>query len=291
VLDGSATQARTRFWRNPTALPRLLREAALAIDAEAARERDGVAGYDRAPLIAFSVGALCLTVMHATTGPRVLASLLRTLHAVFPDRVAPFAVLNASRWYALLDVGLWIATRALAFLVLPVLAIRLVLRAPVADFGLRAAGLRAHLGTYAALYALVLPLSIVAAMRPEFVAYYPLYRRAGESWLDLLSWEVLYAFQFFCVEFFFRGFLPLASRTSLGSHAAFAAMVPYCITHFGKPWLEVLASIPAGIALGLLALATRSIWGGVLLHVAIAWTMDALALARTTGWPSVFWPK
>lgn len=57
-------------------------------------------------------------------------------------------------------------------------------------------GLRAHLGTYAALYALVLPLLILAALRPEFVAYYPLYRRAGESWLDLLSWDALYAFQF-----------------------------------------------------------------------------------------------
>ncbi|MDB4975327.1 MAG: hypothetical protein JWN48_3668, partial [Myxococcaceae bacterium] len=61
---------------------------------------------------------------------------------------------------------------------------------------------------------------------------------------------------------------------------------PYCMIHFSKPLLEVLAAIPAGIVLGLMAMRARSIWGGAALHVAVAWTMDALSIWQTTGWPT-----
>jgi hypothetical protein len=33
-------------------------------------------------------------------------------------------------------------------------------------------------------------------------------------------------------------------------------------------------------------MATRSIWGGVVIHISIAWTMDLFALLQTTGLPS-----
>src|SRR5690606_18082646 len=163
------------------------------------------------------------------TGPSVLAGVLRALHELAPEQVPAYGLLRADRWYPLLDLCFWVATRALGFLVVPALAIRLLLRERIVDYGLRASGLSRHLPAYGALLALVLPLLVVAAQRPEFVAYYPFYRHAGDSWFDLLVWELLYAFQFFCVEFFFRGFLTLAAGRSLGSHAAVAAMVPYCM--------------------------------------------------------------
>ena len=261
-----------------------------AIDTQAAHDRAASPGYDRGPLVAFLVGALCLTFMEYMAGPHVLRGLLRGLHDLLPEQVAAYPQLRDGRWYALLDLGFWVATRTVGFLLLPGLAIRLLLGQRLSDYGLRASGLKGHLPAYAYLFLAVLPLLCVAALRPEFVAYYPFYRHAADSWFDLLCWEALYAFQFFCVEFFFRGFLPMASRKSLGSHAAAAAMVPYCMVHFTKPLLEVLGAIPAGFVLGLLALRTGSIWGGVLLHVAVAWSMDGLAIAQTTGFPRTFWP-
>ena len=42
-------------------------------------------------------------------------------------------------------------------------------------------------------------------------------------------------------------------------------------------WLSVGAII-AGTILGTLAMRTRSIWGGVLIHCAVAFTMDGMAL-------------
>ena len=61
--------------------------------------------------------------------------------------------------------------------------------------------------------------------------------------------------------------------------------VPYCMIHFTKPLIEVIAALPAGLVLGLFAMRARSIWGGVLLHVAVAWLMDALALLQGAGLP------
>jgi membrane protease YdiL (CAAX protease family) len=56
-------------------------------------------------------------------------------------------------------------------------------------------------------------------------------------------------------------------------------IVPYCMIHFQKPMAETFGAIIAGLVLGTLAMRTRSIWGGVAIHAAVALTMDVLALA------------
>ena len=110
------------------------------------------------------------------------------------------------------------------------------------------------------------------------------------SWYDFWTWEALYAAQFFSLEFFFRGFWLRAGKQGMGSHAIYAMVVPYCMIHFGKPFLETLAAILAGLFLGTLALRTRSIWSGFLIHVGVAISMDLAALAQTTGLPDRWWP-
>src|SRR5262249_31301886 len=114
---------------------------------------------------------------------------------------------------------------------------------------------------------------------------YPFYKLAARSWLDLAAWETLYAASFVALELFYRGFVLGLLRRGLGPYAIFVMIVPYCMIHFGKPAIESVGAIAAGIVLGTLAMVTRSIWGGVLIHVSIAWTMDALAIAQTTGFP------
>jgi len=84
--------------------------------------------------------------------------------------------------------------------------------------------------------------------------------------------------QFIALEVFFRGFLLHGLRRALGANAIFVMVVPYCMIHFQKPMPETFGAIGAGLILGTLALRTRSIWGGVLIHVGVAMTMDVLAL-------------
>jgi hypothetical protein len=48
----------------------------------------------------------------------------------------------------------------------------------------------------------------------------------------------------------------------------------YCFLHFGKPISESISSVFGGYILGLIALNSRNIWGGVFIHVGVAWLME-----------------
>ena len=54
--------------------------------------------------------------------------------------------------------------------------------------------------------------------------------------------------------------------------------------------LEATGSILFGLFLGVLALMSRSIWGGVMVHVAVALSMDLAGLARRGEIPLQWWP-
>ena len=55
--------------------------------------------------------------------------------------------------------------------------------------------------------------------------------------------------------------------------------------HYNKPLAEVFGAFVAAMVLGTLSLRTRSIWCGALIHITVAVTMDAFALAHTAGYP------
>ena len=129
----------------------------------------------------------------------------------------------------------------------------------------------------------------VVSSAPDFATYYPFYKNATRSWFDFLVWEAMYFAQFFALELFFRGFWLGALRKSFGSGAIFAMAVPYCMIHFGKPYLEAVGAIVAGIALGSLSMKTKSIYQGFLLHITIAALMDWLSLRRRHCTPLTLW--
>ena len=54
-------------------------------------------------------------------------------------------------------------------------------------------------------------------------------------------------------------------------------VVWYATIHFGRPLGETVSSLIGGYILGVLALSTRSIWGGLLIHIGVAWLMEAFA--------------
>jgi len=242
-------------------------------------------------MIAFVVGAICLTLMEYWGSSYELVMIVEKIAEGASTSVVKFTdALEQSPFYRLMQFGWWSVVRVTGYLIIPALVVKLIFREKLRDHGLETKGMRDHLWIYGVCYCFVLILVIVASFRRDFTNYYPFYKLAYRSWFDLLVWELLYAAQFFSLEFFFRGFWLKACKNSLGSHAIFAMVVPYCMIHFGKPWMEVLAAIVAGIVLGTLALKTRSIWSGFLIHVSVALSMDMAALFRTGGLPSGFWP-
>lgn len=180
-----------------------------------------------------------------------------------------------------LGVGFaWVAARLVFWGVIPAFVVRVWHREPLASIGWNARGLLRHLRVYVLLYALVLPLLVVASHRADFTATYPFVAGARTDLSTFLLWECAYAASFLALEAFFRGYLLLTCEARLGWLAIFVMVVPYTMIHFHKPWPEALGAIVAGITLGALALAYRSFWGGAVVHALVAVTMDTLAVHR-----------
>jgi uncharacterized protein len=179
-------------------------------------------------------------------------------------------------------LALWALVSVVGYVVPPVIAVKLVLGERLGDYGIRVRGTLRSWPPYAVLFAVSFPFIIAASFQPAFQAKYPFYPlAAGELWWPYLwAWWALYAVQFVALEFFFRGFMVHGLRLRLGISAVFVMVVPYAMIHFNKPMLEALAAIIGGTVLGFLSLRTRSIWWGACLHIAIAATMDLLALGH-----------
>ena len=62
-------------------------------------------------------------------------------------------------------------------------------------------------------------------------------------------------------------------------------VIPYCMIHFQKTAAESLGSVVAGFLLGWMAMRSRSLWGGVLVHTVIAIEMDLMSLIQKGDWP------
>ncbi len=178
----------------------------------------------------------------------------------------------------------WAGFISFCYAVPPYIYARKVLDLRLADLGVTREGFIKHAWIYGFGLACVLPLVFIVAGDPEFLKSYPLYPDAGRSWEHLLIWETVYAIQFVTLEFFFRGFMLFGSVRVLGLGAIPAMVVPYMMIHFPKPELECFASIIAGFALGAIALRTRAIFAGMLIHITVAWTMDAMALWHEGSW-------
>ncbi|NJM25225.1 MAG: CPBP family intramembrane metalloprotease [Bacteroidia bacterium] len=137
---------------------------------------------------------------------------------------------------------------------------------------------------YVTMLLIMLPLITAASFLPSFRNFYPMYpvTPAHEAlgtpvWVPTLIYELAYGADFITVEFLFRGFFVIGMIPLLGRNAVLPMVAVYCLLHFGKPAGEAISSIAGGFILGVVAYETRSIWGGVAVHVGIAWLMELAA--------------
>lgn len=174
----------------------------------------------------------------------------------------------------------WSLVSIFGYVVLPVLTIKLILKGRIRDFGFRFRGIGSSWKVYLLLYGLSIPFILFASTQANFLDTYPFYTLSPEEafWPYLWLWWGLYAVQFAALEFFFRGFMVHGLKLRMGVTSVFVMVVPYVMIHFAKPPLEALSAVVGGTVLGYLSLKTNSVWWGAGVHIAIAATMDLLAL-------------
>lgn len=190
----------------------------------------------------------------------------------------------------LMGYGWWLSCHLVAYILIPWLIIRYVLRERFRDFGWRWGDTHRHWRGYVLLMLPVIAFAVIASFGDAFTTHYPFYKFAPRSWVDLLAFEAIYLTQFVIIEFFFRGYLLTALRPAMGAASIFVMCIPYLMIHFPKLAPEAGGAILFGLFLGILALQSRSIWGGVMVHMGVALSMDMAALYQKGGFPSQWWP-
>ena len=174
----------------------------------------------------------------------------------------------------------WGLTSVLVRTVVPVGVIVWLVGDSPRDWGFRIRGTLKHFPAYGLMYVVMFPVLFWVSSFDSFQNYYPFYERAGEGGTAFWLYELGYGFQFVGIEAFFRGFLTFGLARRFGLLGIAMMTVPYTMIHFGKPAPEAFAAIIAGLALGYLALRSKSFVPGIFLHVGVALTMDALVLWR-----------
>jgi hypothetical protein len=175
----------------------------------------------------------------------------------------------------------WGSTSLVIRTLIPLALVVWVIRRTPADYGFRVRGISRHMPVYAGMYLIMLPLLVWASSFSSFQHTYPFYERAVEGGAAYWLYTIGYGFQFVGVEAFFRGFMTFGLLRRFGAMAIPIMTVPYTMIHFTKPMPEATAAIFAGLILGYMAVKSKSFVPGIMLHVGVAITMDALVLWRT----------
>ena len=145
--------------------------------------------------------------------------------------------------------------------------------------GLEARGFKP--APYFGLLLLLVPLIALASFQHDFLAVYPKvgnlvfingYTRPSWPWKAV--YELSYGLDFLGIELFFRGLLVIGLLRYAGTDAILPMAAFYCTIHFGKPMGECISSFFGGLILGVLATRTRTIYGGLIVHLGLAWLME-----------------
>ena len=138
---------------------------------------------------------------------------------------------------------------------------------------------------YLLLLLCAIPLLVIAGATSDFQQTYPkvkniafIFPHTQHDFVSQIVYELSYGTDFLTIESFFRGFLILAFVRYAGRDAILPMAAFYCTIHFGKPLFECITSYLGGIMLGVVVYNTRSIWGGLIVHLGMAWLMDAVTL-------------
>jgi hypothetical protein len=134
---------------------------------------------------------------------------------------------------------------------------------------------------------MILPI-FAASLTSDFKIAYPIANKSNyqyfaflhelKAWQTFLLFEFLYLFSFLAVELMYRGFLIFKMENYLGQYVVLPMVIIYAVLHFGKPLGETLGSIGGGYILGILALKTKNIWGGIFVHIGVAALMEFFSI-------------
>lgn len=180
----------------------------------------------------------------------------------------------------LLEYLYWFVGDFFTFFVLGIIVIKFGFNEKLSDYGLQSGDFKVGLKiSLIFLFVMIILIWFVSAT-PAFAEKYPHLSSAKSDWNILLIYETGMLMYMFAWEFIWRGFMLFGLEKKFGYYSVLIQMIPFVILHNGKPFLETFGAIFGGIALGILALRTRSIYYCVLTHIGVMFSIDVISSLR-----------
>jgi membrane protease YdiL (CAAX protease family) len=147
--------------------------------------------------------------------------------------------------------------------ILPVFVILVILGKNPLDFGLRPGDYKKWVIWVVAAILVLTPILWFSAQLDTLQSYY-----LREDF-NFINYFLLNCLMLFCWEFIFRGYLLFGLKRRFKAGSILIQMVPFVMTHIGKPEPETISTIITGILFGYICYRYKSFWPAFLIHLFI----------------------
>lgn len=180
----------------------------------------------------------------------------------------------------LIEFLYWFAGDTLLALIPAIIIILFVFKDKLSDYGFRFGDWKFGLKISLIFILVMIVLLWFITASAEFSLKYPLLTSTKYSFTTFIIFQLAMFIYLLGWEFTWRGFMLFGLEKKFGLYAVFIQMIPFTILHFGKPFLETIGSIPGAIALGILALRTRSFYYCLFVHFSVMFVIDTISILR-----------
>lgn len=180
----------------------------------------------------------------------------------------------------LMEYLYWFISDFITLFILSSLIIKLILKENLRDYGLIWGDYKTGLKISAIFLLVMFPILWFSSSSESFEQSYPHLKTARDSWNIFFVYEFGMLIYMFAWEFIWRGFMLFGLSEKFGYYAVLIQMIPFVILHNGKPELETFGAILGGIALGILALRTKSIYYCIAVHTGVMFLIDTISVLR-----------
>ncbi|MGE5440177.1 MAG: lysostaphin resistance A-like protein [Bacteroidota bacterium] len=231
-----------------------------------------IKGLDKKVVIVFISVAVLQTISWYYTSGRFYQTAISESPLVSPETASPEAELSRFIYWFLGDFGL--------LFLIPAFIIKFFFKEKLSQYGLRKGDYA--FGLKASGFALVLMLVIVwfISALPSFSASYPTLSSARDDWNMFFLFEAALLLYMLAWEFIWRGFMLFGLEEKFNYYTVLVQMLPFVILHNGKPVLETFGAILGALMLGVLALRTRSLYYGIIIHFSTLFSIDVISILR-----------
>lgn len=191
-----------------------------------------------------------------------------------------FEQLQSDKNVFLYEYIYWFVGDFVTLFLLPVFAIKFLFKDRLTNYGLKIGDYKTGFKYSVLFLVIMIPMLWFVSADSDFIQIYPQLNDVKYSWNIFLIFESGILLYMVAWEFIWRGFMLFGLEPKFGYYAILFQMIPFVILHNGKPAIETFGAILAGLALGILALRTRSILYCIITHAGVMFFIDLVSVLR-----------